>query len=225
VNKAAFFDLDNTLVKGSSLFLLARGLVQHKVLTRREIIGFAIHNLKFVYSKTERLAIVDRLIPKGLQLLRNKNAQALDSLCQTVVDEFLPSKLFKSVSALVEEHQTQGVDTWLVTASPIEIARSVARKLSMTGALGTLCEVKDGKYSGELLSPVLHGALKAAAVRKLSGEENYDLTECFAYSDSISDLPLLAAVGTPVVINPNAHLLALAAKNNWKVHYPSKTAA
>jgi HAD superfamily hydrolase (TIGR01490 family) len=222
---AAFFDLDNTLVKGSSLFLLAKGLIDSGLLNKSQLRPLAIQNLRYIYSKTERTLFMDKLIPKALHLLQGTDPAEFERVCEQIVEDFLPNKVYKSVVGFVNQHHQGGIDTWIVTASPLEIARIVAQKLQMTGALGTLCEIKNGVYSGKLASPVLHGATKAAAVKSLSTKENYELSSSYAYSDSLSDLPLLALVGTPVVINPNNHLFDLAAKNKWFVHFPSKNAA
>lgn len=225
VNSAAFFDLDNTLIRGSSLLIFARSLVSRGILPKHDLSKYLLHNLKFIYSKTEKLQIVEKLAPAGLRLLRGKSHPDVKDLCREIVENEISSRFLLSVNQILKNHQSENVPTWLVTATPMELALPIAQKLGMNGALGTVCEVDQDRYTGSLLSPILHGRLKAAAVKEICNSENYDLENSYAYSDSISDLPLLSSVGNPVVINPNSELRAVAAKNNWKIHLATKVAA
>jgi HAD superfamily hydrolase (TIGR01490 family) len=125
--------------------------------------------------------------------------------------------MFPGMKRRVEEHQTIGHDTWIVSASPIEIASIVASKLNMTGAVATTGEVIQGNYSGNLPGGTMHGINKAHAVRALAATRDYDLRTSFAYSDSINDLPLLVSVGNPFIVNPNKHLENVALKNRWPI--------
>lgn len=222
---AAFFDLDNTLIRGSSLLIFARSLVSRGILPKHDLSKYLIHNLRFIYSKTEKLQIVEKLAPTGLRLLRGKSHQDVKELCEEIVEQEISSRLLLPVNQILKNHQSDNVSTWLVTATPMELALPIARKLGMSGALGTVCEVHKDRYTGGLLSPILHGRLKAAAVREICFTENYQLENSYAYSDSISDLPLLSSVGKPVVVNPNSELRAVAAKNNWKIQLATKVAA
>lgn len=225
MSKVAFFDLDNTLIRGSSLALLAGGLVSRGLLPKTDMVRYLLHNLRYIYSKSEKLNVIEKLAPAALGLLSGHKEEEINKICGEIVQERLKSRIYTSVTDFISQHQQHGIDTWLVTASPIELARPIAMSLGMTGALGTICEVRDGAYSGELLSPILHGRLKAAAAMRICEREGYNHYRSFAYSDSISDLPLLAAVGSPTVVNPNSQLLAIAKKNNWNIHFPTKVAA
>src|SRR3712207_4178542 len=114
-------------------------------------------------------------------------------------------------------HLDQGQRVWLVTAAPVEIARTIAARLGLTGALGTVAEQVDGVYTGRLVGELLHGPMKAVAVRELAAAEGLDLGRCSAYSDSVNDLPMLSLVGDPCVINPDARLREHARARGWRV--------
>ena len=106
---------------------------------------------------------------------------------------------------------------WLVSAAPVELASLIARKLELTGALGTVSEIVDGIYTGQLAGAPLHGPAKAEAVRALAEREDLDLAICAAYSDSSNDIPMLSLVGQPVAINPDATLRRHARAMGWHV--------
>jgi len=106
---------------------------------------------------------------------------------------------------------------WLVTATPVELASIIARRLGLTGALGTVAEVKDGRYTGRLVGEMMHGEAKAEAVRALAEREGLDLSRCTAYSDSANDLPMLSLTGTAVAVNPDTELRAVARSRGWTI--------
>ena len=112
-------------------------------------------------------------------------------------------RIWPGTRALAQLHLDQGQRVWLVTAAPIEIATIIARRLGLTGALGTVAEHVDGVYTGELVGEMLHGSAKAVAVQELAERFGLDLERCSAYSDSYNDLPMLSAVGDPCAINPD----------------------
>jgi phosphoserine phosphatase len=106
---------------------------------------------------------------------------------------------------------------WLVTATPIELARTIATRLGLTGALGTVSEVRGGVYTGRLEGGPLHGLAKAEAIKALAAQEGLDLSRCWAYSDSSNDIPMLSTVGNPVAVNPDPALRAHAIQNTWRI--------
>ncbi|WP_026162939.1 HAD family hydrolase [Kribbella catacumbae] len=116
-----------------------------------------------------------------------------------------------------QQHLDAGERVWLVTAAPVEVARLLARRLGLTGALGTIAESRDGVYTGHLVGDILHGPAKAEAVRALAAHEGLDLALCAAYSDSVNDLPMLGLVGNPCAINPDARLRRHAEVAGWRV--------
>ena len=126
-------------------------------------------------------------------------------------------RIWPGTRALAQLHLDQGQRVWLVTAAPIEIATIIARRLGLTGALGTVAEHVDGVYTGELVGEMLHGSAKAVAVTELAERFGLDLARCSAYSDSYNDLPMLSAVGDPCAINPDARLREHARAHDWRI--------
>jgi HAD superfamily hydrolase (TIGR01490 family) len=212
----AFFDLDNTLVKGSSMFYFAKHLVKQGFFTKRELAKFATAQARFIRTRTEDKRIQEIITEKALKLVAGREQTELTQLCESSLADSLGEALYPEVLASLRWHQDRGQQTWIVTASPIEIASGIASRLNMTGALGTIAEIEDGRYTGKLRSGVLHGKNKSKAVIKLSDSMGINLDHAYAYSDSLNDLPLLSAVGTPIVVNPNKELLRIARKNDWQ---------
>jgi HAD superfamily hydrolase (TIGR01490 family) len=119
---------------------------------------------------------------------------------------------------IAQTHIANGVEVYLVTAAPEDMATLIAKRLGLTGALGSKAEIKDGLYTGQMNGALLHGKEKAVAVRELAEKKGFDLDECFAYSDSNNDLPLLQCVGQPSAINPDALLGLRAMAEGWPIH-------
>jgi len=139
-------------------------------------------------------------------------------LGEEIYDELMADKIYPRTRELAQRHLDAGQRVWLVTATPVELAQIIGRRLGLTGALGTVAETSDGVYTGRLVGGLLHGEAKAAAVRALAAREGLDLARCSAYSDSANDLPMLQLVGHPHVVNPDSSLLAEARQRGWPVH-------
>lgn len=184
---------------------------------RKDIIRFAIDNFKFRKSKQENLTHMSYATKKILDFARGRSHQTISELCEAIVHDFLPKKLFPLMKDRIQEHQGIGHHTWIVSAAPIEIASIVAKELGMNGALATTGEVVNGLYSGNLPDGAMHGMNKALAIKNLALKNNYDLEKSFAYSDSVNDLPLLVSVGNPYIVNPSKELKLIATKNQWPV--------
>jgi len=215
--RAAFFDLDNTLIDGSSIYYFVRGMSKSGQIHRKDILRFALDNYKFRKSKQENLSHISYATKKILDFARGRSHSTIVNLCEEIVQEFLPKKIFPMMKDRIEEHQSIGHHTWIVSAAPIEIASIVAKKLGMNGAIATTGEVVDGLYSGNLPGGAMHGMNKALAIKELATNNNYDLERSFAYSDSVNDLPLLVSVGNPYIVNPNKQFKLIATKNQWPV--------
>src|SRR3954470_7341777 len=136
-------------------------------------------------------------------------------LGEEIYDELMAQRIWSGTRALAQMHLDAGQRVWLVTATPVELAQIIARRLGLTGALGTVAEVRDGAYTGRLVGEPLHGPAKAEAVRALAEREGLDLARCSAYSDSINDLPMLSLVGRAGVVNPDPALRAEAKERGW----------
>jgi HAD superfamily hydrolase (TIGR01490 family) len=216
-NGAAFFDVDNTIMRGASLFHFAVGLARRHHFSGREILGFGIKQVKFVLSGSEDLEDMASATEAALSFVEGRSVAELSHLGEEVFDDTMVDKLIPGTLALAQGHLDAGQQVWLVTATPVELATVIARRLGLTGALGTVAEVRNGIYTGHLDGPPLHGLAKAEAVRAIAEREGLDLSQCSAYSDSSNDIPMLSIVGRPVAVNPDSTLLAHARSNDWQV--------
>ncbi|MDN5667353.1 MAG: HAD-IB family hydrolase [Renibacterium salmoninarum] len=215
--EAAFFDVDNTLMRGASLFHLARKMYQKKAFTLRQACGFAWKQAKFIL-RGENLDDIHSVQNSALTLAAGIQADFVAQVGQEVYDEMIESKIWPGARALAEQHLRVGRKVWLVTATPIEVAQVIASRLQLTGALGTVGEIEDGAYTGRLVGEILHGPAKAVAVKALAEEHGLDLDGSWAYSDSYNDIPLLSLVGHPVAINPDSKLRRHARDHNWPIY-------
>lgn len=216
-SSAAFFDLDNTLIRGSSFYYFVKGLVSHGVISKRQILRFGWENFRYVRSRKENSVTMATVTRRALQFVQGKSQDFLKGLSEEIVEEFLPRRIIPKMRERILEHQIIGDDTWLITAAPQELAGIIANHLNMSGALGTKTLVRNGLYQAELATPALHGPEKAQAIRHLAMVHNYDLARSYAYSDSLNDLPMLVTVGKPFLVNPEKELARLALKNRWPV--------
>ena len=215
---AAFFDIDNTIVRGASLFHLARGLAKRKFFTLGDVSRFAWKQAKYRVAGREDAGDMASAIDAALSFVAGHTVDEVVSLGDEIFDERIEDKLYEQTLELTRAHLRSGQRVWLVSAAPVELASLIARKLELTGALGTVSEVVDGVYTGRLAGAPLHGPAKAEAVRALAEREGLDLAICSAYSDSSNDIPMLSLVGQPVAINPDAKLRRHAKAMGWYVH-------
>lgn len=215
--EAAFFDVDNTMMRGASLFHLARKLYQRRAFTLRDVSGFAWKQLKYTL-RGENLRDVASIRESALAFATGIAATDIELMGNEVYDEMIASRIWPGTRALAHQHLEAGRKVWLVTGTPVEVANIIAERLELTGALGTVGEIADGLYTGKLVGDFLHGPAKAVGVRMLAEEQKLDLARCFAYSDSYNDIPLLSLVGHPVAINPDRRLRRHARDNNWPVY-------
>ena len=214
---AAFFDVDNTIMQGASLFHLARGLYKRKFFRKRDITKFAWQQAYFRVAGVEDPEHVAEARQSALAFIAGHRVEELEALGEEIFDEAMAHRIWPGTRALAQMHLDQGQRVWLVTAAPVEIARIIAERLGLTGALGTVAEHVGGEYTGRLVGELLHGAAKAEAVRALAEAEGLDLNRCAAYSDSFNDLPMLTMVGEPCAINPDSRLLDHARAHGWRV--------
>ncbi|MDQ1663347.1 MAG: hypothetical protein QOJ68_3327 [Blastococcus sp.] len=214
---AAFFDVDNTIMQGASIFHLAFGLYRREFFTTRDILGAVWKQAYFRVRGVEDPEHVAETRASALEFIKGHPVSELEELGEEIFDESMAHRIWPGTRALAQLHLDQGQRVWLVTAAPVEIASIIARRLGLTGALGTVSEHVDGVYTGRLVGDMLHGPAKGEAVRALAEREGLDLSRCSAYSDSFNDLPLLTLVGDPCVINPDAKLRDYAKANGWRI--------
>jgi HAD superfamily hydrolase (TIGR01490 family) len=215
---AAFFDVDNTVMRGASIFHLARGLARRRFFTAREVGDFAWKQAKFVLNGSEDLEDMASATEAALAFVKGKRVTDVVSLGEEIFDELMARKLWPGTLALAQGHLDRGQRVWLVTATPVELAAIIAERLGLTGALGTVSEIRDGVYTGHLVGAPLHGKAKAEAVLALAEREGLDLVRCTAYSDSANDVPMLSVVGRAVAVNPDHALRKHARAVGWEIH-------
>jgi HAD superfamily hydrolase (TIGR01490 family) len=214
---AAFFDVDNTLMQGASVFHLARGLHRRKFFTTRDIVSAAWKQTYFRVVGVEDPEHVAQARASALTFIAGHSVRELEELSEEIFDEAMAHRIWPGTRALAQLHLDEGQRVWLVTAAPIEIAQTIARRLGLTGALGTVAEHVDGIYTGRLVGEMMHGPAKAEAVRELAEREGLDLDACSAYSDSFNDLTMLSMVGDPCAVNPDARLRSYARQQGWRI--------
>lgn len=214
---AAFFDVDNTVMRGASIFHLAVGLARRRYFSLPEIAGFAGKQVKFVVSGSEDLEDMASATEAALSFVEGRSLAELSALSEEIFDDIMVDKLIPGSLALAQAHLDAGQRVWLVTATPAELASLIATRLGLTGALGTVAEIRGGIYTGRLVGAPLHGQAKAEAVRALADREGLDLARCSAYSDSANDIPMLSLVGNAFAVNPDTELRDHAREQGWTV--------
>lgn len=214
---AAFFDVDNTMIRGASIYFFGKGMAGRGLVTTSDLVRFGWQQLAFRISGKEDLDAVAGVREKALGLVAGKSVAEIVAYGEEIYDELMEQRIWSGTRALAQQHLDAGQRVFLVTATPVELARIISGRLGLTGALGTVSEVEDGLYTGRLVGEPLHGPAKAEAVRALAELEGLDLSRCTAYSDSSNDVPLLSLVGHAVAVNPDTALRELARERGWEV--------
>jgi HAD superfamily hydrolase (TIGR01490 family) len=212
---AAFFDLDRTLLRRSSALALAGAFRERGLIDRRQLAKAALWQLLFVARGADADA-VRRGAEQGLVVLEGVRPAEIRQLVADALEPVLRPLVYREPLALVERHQRGDEPVYIVSTALQEIVDAIAADLGFDGALGTVCAVEDGVYTGRSLR-ALHGEAKAEAVQELALREGIDLAASTAYSDSVADLPFLEAVGTPVAVNPDRGLRRIARERGWPV--------
>lgn len=215
---AAFFDVDNTVMRGASIYWFARGLAARNYFTATDLARFAWQQLRFRLLATEHAGNMSQAKEAALAFVAGWRVEDVERLTEEIFDELMAPRIWVGTRALAQQHLDAGQRVWLVTAAPVEIGRVIAIRLGLTGAIGTVAEISDGAYTGRLVGDLMHGPVKADAVVQLAAVEGLDLDRCAAYSDSANDLPMLSAVGRAVAINPDSALFRVARDRDWSVH-------
>lgn len=214
-DSAAFFDLDRTLIAGASAFVFARAARDAGLIRTTDFVVDALRALKFRLSGSSDQSSMD-VRERILAGVAGKRQDDLVALNEMVLPELL-SMIRPEARAVLEQHHTAGRQTFIVSASPIELVEPLAQALGMTGGIGTRGEVLDGIYTGRLDGPFCYGEGKAEAIKREAAERGIDLESSFAYSDSASDLPMMHLVGHAVAVNPDAALAKVARESGWPV--------
>lgn len=212
---AAFFDLDRTLIAGSSAFVFARAARDAGYIRIQDFLPDVVRALKFQFfgsSDESSHSVRDRILSR----VGGMNQADLVGLNELVLPELL-GLIRPEARALLDQHHAAGRETWIVSASPIELVEPLAIALGMTGGIGTKGEVDNGVYTGRLDGPFCYGEGKAEAITTLAAVRNIDLANSWSYSDSMSDLPMMEIVGNAVAVNPDTELATLSRSRGWPV--------
>ncbi|HEX8714612.1 MAG TPA: HAD-IB family hydrolase, partial [Solirubrobacteraceae bacterium] len=212
---AAFFDLDKTLMAGSSGIFFARAAYETGMITRGRLARDAYENLRFrLRGSTDERA--DDVRKRVGRMIAGVAVRDLQRLSPRVLAGVLP-RLYPQMLERAYGHQDAGVPVYILTAASQEMADLLAHVLAFDGGLGSRSEVVDGRYTGRPAGPFNYREGKVISMRELAEREGIDLAASFAYSDSESDLPMLRAVGQPVVVNPDSELRRIALHEGWEV--------
>jgi HAD superfamily hydrolase (TIGR01490 family) len=214
--EAAFFDLDNTLLRGASSFLFAKAAFERNFIKRRELWRFAWQQLKFI-TRGESAKMLAHIEDRALSLVVGHNAAEMESMVGITWNDYIKAKMWPETVRIAQEHISLGREVWIVTAAPVQMGQYIAKELGLTGALGTVLEVKDGLLTGEFVGRPLHGEGKAVAIKALAKDRGISLRRSYAYSDSHNDLYMLTRVGHPVAVNPDKTLERYAKAAHWKI--------
>ena len=212
---AAFFDLDRTLMAGSSAFQFGRAAYQAGLVSRRRLLADAWENVRFrLQGSTD--SGTDALRARIGELLTGVRVRDLQRLAPAVLAGVLP-RLYPQMLEIAYGHQDAGRPVIICTAASQEMADLLAIVLTFDGAVGSVSEIVEGRYTGRPGGPFTYRDGKAEAIRDLAVRESIDLAASWAYSDSESDLPMLRAVGHPVAVNPDSELARVAREEGWEV--------
>jgi HAD superfamily hydrolase (TIGR01490 family) len=213
---AAFFDLDKTLMAGSSGMQFARIAAKQGIVGKRQLASWGFEHFRYRLRGTtdERTAEVLKV---ARELITGVSARSIDRMGPEVMAAILP-RIFPQMLEEVYAHQDAGRPTFIVSAAGNGVVEQLARVLGMDGGIGTRYEVDGvGNFTGRLDGPFVYGAGKVDAMREFAAAHGIDLSESYAYSDSLSDLPMLRAVGNPVAVNPDPPLAEIAGAEGWQV--------
>jgi HAD superfamily hydrolase (TIGR01490 family) len=215
--EAAFFDLDKTLLPGSSLFPLAREMYRQRYFGLRDIGRLATDQVRYRLVGSESEGLMERARQATLEVVRGRSRDEVIAFGLSVAREEILPRLYPQAVELLARHKRAGRAVYIASSSPEDFLALLARELDIDGVVGTRAEVVNGLYTGNLEGPIVHGSEKAARVNELAKDKEIDLNRSFAYTDSINDLPLLELVGNPIVLNPDRQLRAVARRRGWQV--------
>ena len=212
---AAFFDLDKTIIARSSALAFSRQFQAGGLINRRAMLRSAYAQLVFSLGGTDHDQM-ERMRAFLTALCRGWDVETVNEIVGDTLDSVVDPMVYGEAVSLIAGHQAQGRDVIIVSTSGTEIVEPIGERLGVDDVVATRLEVVDGHFTGEIQRYV-YAEEKAAAIRELAEQRGYDLARCFAYSDSITDVPMLSAVGHAYAVNPDRDLRAHAAEAGWPV--------
>lgn len=212
---AAFFDLDKTIIARSSTLAFSRPFFSEGLINRRAVLKGAYTQFMFVLSGADADQM-ERMRGHLTALCAGWDVDQVRAIVEETLHEIVAPLVYAEATELIAEHRLAGHDIVVLSASGEEVVAPIAVMLGATRSAATRMVVRDGRYTGEI-GFYCYGENKAAAARELAAELGYDLRACYAYSDSVTDLPLLEAVGHPTAVNPDRQLRRTALAQDWPV--------
>lgn len=212
---AAFFDLDKTILATSSALAFARPFYRGGLIGRSDVIRSAYAQFIFLASGADhdQMETMRRYMS---DLVTGWDVAKVREIVAETIDVIIDPAVYDEAVALIEEHRAAGRDIVIISSSGTEVVEPIGERLGADVAIGTQLVVEDGRYTGEILF-YAYGEGKAQAMRDLSDERGYDLAASYAYTDSVTDLPMLDSVGHPTAVNPDAELRRIATERDWPV--------
>jgi HAD superfamily hydrolase (TIGR01490 family) len=210
---AAFFDLDKTVIAKSSALAFGRPFYREHLINRRDVIKSAYAQMMFKIGGADDAQIA-RIRDHVATLCRGWSVEQVQQIVDETLEELISPYIYAEAAALIDEHRAAGRAVVLVSASGEEMVRPIGVRLGITEILATRMVVKDGRYTGDV-EFYNAGPNKVGAARELAAQRGWDLAESYAYSDSVSDVPLLEAVGRPTAVNADRALRRIAIERGW----------
>jgi HAD superfamily hydrolase (TIGR01490 family) len=212
---AAFFDLDKTIISRSSTLAFAPSFYRHGLISRTEAMRGACAQLIFRLGGADHRRM-ERIRSQVSQLCRGWPADRVGEIVTRYLEELIVPYVYAEARVLLAWHRDAGRDVIIVSTSGQEMVLPIATLLGASSVIATRMQVADGRYTGEM-DFYAYGEAKAIRLRELASERGYRLGDCFAYSDSVTDLPMLEAVGHPHAVNPDRALRKIARERRWPV--------
>ncbi len=215
IHAAAFFDLDKTILATSSALAFTKPFYKGGLIRRSDVIRSAYAQFVFLASGADHDQM-EAMRQYMSNLVTGWDVAKVREIVAETLDEIIDPAVYEEAVALIESHQAAGREVIIISSSGTEVVEPIGARLGVDLAVGTQLAVEDGVYTGEILF-YAYGEGKAEAMRELAAERGYDLEECYAYTDSITDLPMLEAVGHPTAVNPDSSLRAIAEERDWPI--------
>ncbi|CAN5548093.1 HAD-IB family hydrolase [soil metagenome] len=212
---AAFFDLDKTIIAKSSTLAFGKPFYQGGLINRRTVLRSAYAQFVFALAGADEDQM-DRMRDYLTAMCSGWDVQQIRDIVNETLHDIIDPLVYDEAVELIAEHKAAGRDVVIISSSGDEVVRPIGEMVGADDVIATRMVVADGKYTGEIAF-YAYGPQKAAGLRELALERGYDLADCFAYSDSITDAPMLESVGHPFAVNPDKALRKLAAENGWPV--------
>jgi HAD superfamily hydrolase (TIGR01490 family) len=214
--EAAFFDLDKTIIAKSSVLAFGRPLYREGLISRSAIARSIYAQIVYMLVGADE-AKMEKVRESMLRLTKGWGQEHVAEIVRETLEATIQPIIYAEALELIREHTAAGRRTVIISSSPFEVVAPLAEYLGVDDAIATRAQIDDdGRYTGEL-EFYAYGEAKAVAIREKAEAEGIDLAESYAYSDSITDLPMLEAVGHPVVVNPDRDLARAAATREWEV--------